>query len=177
MKNQLTVAAHVAIYGAFPLLFLILALYDSNPSGRRSVEYTLDKPSAAISPLFPAQRLAGIADGRQRMLAEPVYFTVRYPHRYDAATVAVTVNNPDELHWRVGIEVRGGNPWSYAFVEPQDAGTAQFDLSNAKVSGRSLRFILAVEGLSHNAFLVDRIAVTLTRTPPFEAVLTKLFGV
>jgi len=149
------------IYSAVPLILGWAFVVDYNSSGVRSFYYSLEKSSVMITPLFPAQRLFGIDDGRQRLKKEPVYFHVRYPRGYRKADVIISVDNPHKLKWGIGLET-GGGEWSYEVKTPDPTGFVSFDLRQAKITDHSLRFMITVPGFSSDAtFAVDAISVIL----------------
>ena len=104
-----------------------------------------------ITPLFPAQRLFGVEDGSQRLKMEPVYFRVRYPRAYREAALTVSVENPEDLDWAIGLE-SGDGEWSYDLQPAGADGSVIFDLQAAKVTDHSLRFMVAVPALSSGSF-------------------------
>ena len=159
----------MAFLYAMPLAVLaVLLIRDLNPSGVRSYRYSIDQQSAAVSQLFPAQRLFKIADGAQQLRQQPVYVTVRYPHRYDRAIVTIRTVNPAGLRWYIGLEVAGTDEWSYDLYTPDEAGTVALDLANAKVTDRSVRFIIALpDDSAPEYFAIDDIQVRLARKPLF----------
>ena len=116
-----------------------------------------------------------IAGLKQEIMSEPVYFTVRYPHRYDSARVLIDVENPADLDWRIGIEQRDNETWSYALLDPDASGSVIFDLSQARVSNRSIRFIIAVEDVEKAPFIVDAVYVDLERDILFDIVKRKIW--
>ncbi|MEK7584038.1 MAG: hypothetical protein AAB490_02240 [Patescibacteria group bacterium] len=147
------------LYAAVPAVIVGAFVIDLNPSGVRRLRSSLDESSVMISPLFPAQRLFGVEDGRQRVKTEPVYFRVRYPRGYHEAVVTVSVDNPASLEWEIGLESEGGE-WSYDLKKPDSNGSAQFNLRSAKITDHSLRFIIAVPAMtSDTVFSVDDIDV------------------
>jgi hypothetical protein len=154
----------VLIYSVPVCILLGLALYDINLSGVRSYVYTFEKDSPTISKLFPAHRLEGIDDGHQKLTTEPVYFRVRYPHTYEVATVTVAALNPSHTPWRIGLEVVGGEEWSYFFETPNDNGSVNFDLTQARITNRSIRFMITQQADSGGPDLsIESIEVTLSR--------------
>src|SRR3989338_1528857 len=125
-----------ALYALLPFFLLAAFMYDINLSGRRTYRYRMDVPVTTISKLFPAHRLAGIQKNEQRVLESPIYFTARYPHRYERARVTVDVENSQDLQWLIGVEVQGGDSWSYYLEVPDRNGIVEFSLDRAKVTGR-----------------------------------------
>lgn len=153
------------IYTLLPAFLIVAFVYDIDLSGRRVYRYRLDTPVTTISKLFPAQRLAGIANGEQRAFDLPIYFTARYPHRYDRVRVTVDADNPQNLSWLIGIEVQGSGSWSYFLEDPDKNGTVEFALDPAKVSSRSLRFIIDAKNFTSDSFFAVRsVTVELIRS-------------
>ena len=159
------VIARVTLF-ALPFLIVVLAVYqDINPSGMRSFSAHIGTPAAMISALFPEQRLDAVSrSAGQRIREQPVYFTVRYPHRYDTARVRVNLSSDHTVSWRIGIAVQGASDWSYRYATPDQLGSAAFDLTNAQVSDGALRFIIATpDNLAMSKVQIQDIAVVLSR--------------
>lgn len=156
--------ARFVIYAMLPAFLLTAFIYDIDPWGRRIYRYQLDSPVTTISKLFPAQRLEALSNGEQRVREFPIYFTARYPHRYDRVKVSVDVDNPQKWSWRIGIEVQGDALWAYFLEDPDVNGIVEFDLDRAKVTARNLRFIVDANNFTLNShFAVRSIDVELIR--------------
>lgn len=183
-STSLEKIARAGLYALPVLFFGVLLVVDVNPGGIRTLTYDLARPSAMISAFFPAGRLAGVAAGRQALLREPVYFTVRYPHSYRTATVTVKVDNPNNLAWRLGLRTVGGpdpavppadGDWSYALAEPDAGGSVTFSLGDARVTDRTIRFIIAVPEFTDGAaFYVKSVRVVFTRPPLVRSIIERL---
>ena len=160
------------MYAILPIVLLTGFVVDLNPSGVRHLRYRLDRPQALISALFPAHRLAAIAKGTQSVLEQPVYFKVRYPHRYDYADLRVAVETTLTVVWRVGLEVSGAE-WSYALLTPDETGFVRFDLQNAKITDGSLRFIISINRFESMPFMIREVQITFHRESLFETLKRK----
>lgn len=145
----------VTIAGA-AVLFLILSWVALLPSGERVVVDNLSGYHPAISRLFPQGRLATPVRGErgweQRVIAEPVYVTVRVPRRLQNVTVALTYRG-DATPMRFGVLEAGG----YALHEvpggaSNDARTATLTLSleRAVLNQGAYRFQLSAPELTRN---------------------------
>jgi len=146
-----------------PIAFLFIVVTDLNLSGRRHYFYDFHSTSPVVSELFPSQRLKGKKDGQQELLQSPVYFTVRYPHRYDTATVRIASDMPGS-QIQVGLELQGPpGSWNYELTDVVD-GLATFDLSAAQVTSGRLRFIITADDAMKPVFF-DSIDVVLVRQP------------
>ncbi len=106
------------VIALLPVIFLGSAvIYDLNPSGVRIMHYDFLHESPQISRLYPANRLAGVTAEGQKVLAEPVYFRVRYPQAYDQAVVDIRYVNQGQSLVQLGLQVQGSQEWSY-FLRP-----------------------------------------------------------
>ncbi len=165
--------ARIVLYAILPVVLLFAFVVDLNPSGVRSLQYRLDRPQALISPLFPAHRLSAITEGAQRVLEQPVYFKVRYPHRYEYADLRVVVETAPAV-WRIGLEVTGAE-WSYALLSPDRTGFVRFDLQNAKITDGNLRFIISIDRLESMPFMIREVQITFHRESLFETLKRMLW--
>jgi hypothetical protein len=160
----------VCIYAFIPLILVVAFYVELNPSGLRHSEYRVGTPSPLVSQFFPAQRLTKPERGFQVMKEEPVYVTVRYPHRYDTARVRVLVDNPNKLAWQLGIATGKNSSWSYALQQPDGKGEVTFTLAEAQVLDGRLRFIIAVPQLTEEkrfmleGFMIDFKRESLLKT-------------
>ena len=111
------------LIACIPCLILGLAvIYDLNPSGVRIMHYDFSHESPQISRLYPANRLDGVTAQGQKVLAEPVYFRVRYPQTYDQAVVDIRYYNQGQSLVQLGLQVQGSEEWSY-FLRPIENST------------------------------------------------------
>lgn len=150
------------VFSITPVLLVLFLIYDMNLSGVRNYNYSFDRQSVSISSVFPAQRLAGIQNGSQAVLQEPVYFTVRYPHTYDTATIRIDVKNTKDYSWTVGLQVNN-DEWAYDIKTPDSQGTVSFDLSHAKVTDRTIRFLIGINSQEIDDFSINNIHVRLEK--------------
>lgn len=154
-----------AIYISLPVFFVVAFIIAYNPSGTRTFEYSFDRPTGMISQLFPAHRLEGVSNGSQVLTAQPVYFHARYPRSYDTATVIVSVENPRELVWNIGLEIEGSDDWSYTVEQPTPDGIATFKLDAARITEGNVRFLIGVtDWRPTSEFAIHNIVVTLSRS-------------
>ncbi len=153
------------MYSVLPLVLVCALLIEINPSGIRHMEYQVGTPSPLVSQFFPAQRLTQPESGSQTVKEQPIYVTVRYPHRYDTATITVLGDNPYHIAWKVGLAT-GQTPgsWSYTLAEPTSSGSAAFDLAGAQVSDGRLRFIITTPTLTAGrTFVLKGVTIDLKR--------------
>lgn len=151
-----------------PIVLLILVIMtDLNVNGTRSFVYDIGKDSAVISQLFPAQRLEGVKLGKQKIVSQPIYFNVLYPHRYDTAIVTIEAENLYNKEWKIGIQRTGNDDWIYDLYEPDKSGTASIPLQNSRVTDRRIRFILSIDEVGISELYISRIEVILRRNPLF----------
>jgi len=88
------------------------------PSGNISYTYDFIKPSRFIGKLTPAERVDEIQGGEQRIIGDPVYFSLRLPRGFDKAKLSVKYKN-DNDHLPImeaGVLV-DKQVWNYA-LEP-----------------------------------------------------------
>lgn len=152
------------LYLVPPVVILVLLLVDINPSGTRIVRNDMRRASPSISQFFPPQRLAGIENGRQKVNQWPIYFTVRYPHRYSTATVRVMTENPNGIPWKIGLQVGDSTDWSYFTQSPSPDGLVAFDLQDAAVASRSIRFMIVSSSPEPSPFYITGIEARLERS-------------
>lgn len=79
---------------AFLLWLFYLALV---PSGRITYNYAFTKPSDFIGVLAPADRVEKPNSGTQKIIGNPVYFSLRTARPFDRAKVTITYQNPHAL--------------------------------------------------------------------------------
>lgn len=145
--------------------FLLLAgafVYHVNLPGTRTGVYTFDANSVFISPIFPARRLEKILNGRQRVLGEPVYFTVRALRPYHTAHVQLHTRDFGMHAWKVGVQVLRGDEWSYTLSEPSPEGIVTLDLRGIPRTSNAYRFIISIHGLlQSDEVYLEEVRVTL----------------
>lgn len=163
-------------------------------SGRLSLVYDFSHESPLITDLFPAKRLTEIkrlseSEFSQSLLGEPVYFETRVPQNFKAATVEMIYQNQAVPLVQIGLRVIGKGDWNYYFQPfgasstvdalaidyrlPQledgwQAGQARFDLTNAEILNRKLRFAISAPGLKpsdNQSLIIKKIKVTLIKEP------------
>lgn len=174
---RLVAVCRMLLYASMPVVLVVAVMFEVNPSGTRTFDYRIGRPTPMISQLFPAHRLSGARAGTQTILAEPVYFTVRYPHRYDTAQVTVGMVPAKNRGWKIGVARAGESSDAYDLRAPDSFGSVSFDLSHARVRDGKLRFIISAPGLlPDDGIAVERITVTLIREPIVETLKRKLFG-
>ena len=78
----------------FILVFFYLALA---PSGRMSLDYDFMKPSYEIKKITPIDRVEPVNGGSQKIIGNPVYFTLVTPRPFDTAVLELKFKNPAEL--------------------------------------------------------------------------------
>lgn len=152
----------VVLFAAVGTVFIFYFINDLNPSGELSVSYNFCKPSPYISALSPLGRVLNIDKKEgycvQRMVIDPVYVDVRLPQRYDTVAMVLVYQNPD------GVSLRAG-PWTstaewqwdlkpFEKIEEGEIGwhtaVTMFDILNAPMERRRLRFMLSAPGLSES---------------------------
>lgn len=137
------------VIGVFGLVVLVVV--DVAPYGvlKASTDFRSYDPN--ISRLFPTGRVEENKEG-YLVLSEPVYFTMRLPRRMDRAVVRLRYRNSSSQHIGLGLEQQGSSDdaWRYAIQtlpqvdrEWQEVAIT-FDLSNAQVVDRRIRFIVSV---------------------------------
>lgn len=166
-KLKPTSITRLFIYVSPIIFFILLVLIDLNFSGTRIFQYDIGKDSAVISQLYPEQRLEGVHSRKQRIVSQPIYFNVLYPHRYDTAVVTIDAENVYYKDWKIGIQRIDDNDWKYDLYEPDEKGTASISLENARVIDRQIRFIIAIDELDNIKMYISRIEVTLKRNSLF----------
>jgi len=67
------------------------------PSGKISYVYNLEKPSSFIGKLTPAERVELVKDGVQKIIGDPVYFSLRTPRKFNIAKLSIKYKNNSEL--------------------------------------------------------------------------------
>lgn len=168
MSKKLYNLLSAGIYCIPLLLFIAVAWFDINPSGKRFIQADIEPASALISPLFPAQRLSKIEHGTQVVKNEPIYFTIRYPHKYRELALNIDVKNQKNIEWFVGLET-GEGEIRYTMAKPDSEGSVIFSLHNALVTNRTIRILISVPGVSEeDAFAIDRVSAQFLRPHLFE---------
>ncbi|MFH0874110.1 MAG: hypothetical protein V1846_04725 [Candidatus Komeilibacteria bacterium] len=159
------------IIAAIPLVFFALVvLYDLNLSGVRVITYDWQQESPQISRLYPVGRLTASAGGLD-VLAEPVYWRVRYPQKYDKVTVAIRYQQPQPSVVQLGLQVQDTAGWNYYLqtLQADSSGRASvtFDPASAAVEQRSLRFMLSLSNYdqSVNKLTIEALTVSLYKQP------------
>lgn len=74
------------------LLYLAIA-----PGGRISYTYDFHDENYFIRKLTPAERVEPPNAGTQKIIGDPVYFSLRTPRRFDQARMVLTYKNEDDL--------------------------------------------------------------------------------
>ena len=76
------------------LFFIYLAIV---PSGHISYTYNFEKDNSFISSLYPKERVEPIENGIQKIIGDPVYFSLETPRTFDNADVNIKFknNNPE----------------------------------------------------------------------------------
>ncbi|MFH1522468.1 MAG: hypothetical protein ABIE43_01455 [Patescibacteria group bacterium] len=67
------------------------------PSGKISYVYDFSKPSRFIGKLTPEDRVGFIEDGKQKIIGEPVYFSLRTPRKFNKAKLILKYKNDRDL--------------------------------------------------------------------------------
>ena len=79
---------------AFLLWLFYLALV---PSGHITYNYAFTKASDFIGVLAPADRVEKPSSGTQKIIGNPVYFSLRTARPFDRAKITITYQNPHAL--------------------------------------------------------------------------------
>lgn len=65
------------------------------PSGKISYVYNFDRQSSFISKLSPDTRVGEIEDGSQKIIADPVYFSLHTPRKFNKAKLGIYYKSND----------------------------------------------------------------------------------
>ncbi|OGY90782.1 MAG: hypothetical protein A3B30_03295 [Candidatus Komeilibacteria bacterium RIFCSPLOWO2_01_FULL_52_15] len=158
-RLDFTPIVSLIVYASLPLAIMLCIVWALNPSGHRTYHYDFAAQSPAISPLFPQQRLATADGGAKVVLAQPVYFTVRYLRPYTTVRVRVRVENPAGREWKLGLQKGLSGVSAYDLKIPDENGEAVFSAAGSVVSDRKIRFVIGVDGRSNELFRVSDITV------------------
>ncbi len=78
------------------------------PGGKIEYVYNFSRPDYFIGKLTPAERVEAIQDGTQKIIGDPVYFSLRTPRRFDQAKLTLKYRNEAETNFPVGNLVSTG---------------------------------------------------------------------
>lgn len=82
------------VFWAILLILIIwLVVMDIVPSGQITYAYNFSKYSDFITKLHPNDRLLPIAQGEQKVIGDPVYFSLRTPRKFDRAKLTLRYKN------------------------------------------------------------------------------------
>lgn len=134
------------------------------PSGKMSYQIDFKQQSYSIGRLLPADRVVE-DNGFQRLIAEPVYFTLYTPRSFNKAVVTFTFANPPDLV-KFGV-AHNKELWNYDFktaysksinklgLDKQVSATLEFDLTGAERINNKYTFMISAPGLdSHTSSLL-----------------------
>src|SRR3989339_687741 len=114
----LYIATKIAVIVTPVILLGWLVKQDLALSGQLEFTYDFSKDSAAITNLFPANRLTPVTFNKsgfwQTIKQEPVYFETRLPQKFNTAQVEVVYQNSTEPLVQLGLKTLG-DEWSYDF--------------------------------------------------------------
>ena len=75
------------------------------PSGQISYVYNFNKPNYFIGKLMPEERVALIYDGSQKIIGDPVYFSLRTPRRFNKAKLILKYRHDKDTECPIGHSV------------------------------------------------------------------------
>ncbi len=121
-----------------PIFFIAIAIIDLNPSGVRLIKYDFSQDSPVISRFFPANRLAQAGVEGQQILAEPVYFSLRYPQDYQQAVVKMDYSNSGQSLVQLGLQVANEGDWQYELHPLENTNLDQLKWSKIEAGDTTL---------------------------------------
>jgi len=101
--------------GAILLVVVLfcLVIREINFTGRWLIEKLPGQDSALITNLFPADRVVEQSNQTWSIIREPVYFTVRFPNRYEKVTAKFVYQNNSCQTVKVGLQQATSGDWDY----------------------------------------------------------------
>lgn len=140
------------------------------PLGKMTYQIDFKQQSYAIGRLLPADRVVK-DNGYQKLIAEPVYFSLYTPRAFNKAVVTVEFSNPPELV-KFGV-AHNKDLWNYdlktAYAKSSEkinlaenqtvSSILEFDLTRAERLDNKYTFIISAPGLNgqKNNFIIKNI--------------------